>query len=620
MSLSKIERDIRIASSPYRLAPFIKKSKINSDTFLLRIPLLLDISLRTIFEDWLKTRQEERLLYVLGNDNLGLGLRDISHIPFIYYYGVLFEQAGYPLDIVLNIIDHRDPEFESRLVTQITSHFLRRINGYQIPESDDFTELAGILTAIQIPSTNLLTSPNYAYVLVNLLMPQRRSYEEFYSLYLNYRDLFLRERKDDKDLHLNIYRSFLNHFISYISGYESGFKVPENLLKSFFNILRYEDDEIFGINEENFKALISELEKNPNFYCEDNLKAQFYIRYFLGLKRVAEEVVAGNFNGNLYLTDHIKRVMEAHNLWPDKPDELTEEEWQEKLYQCLQYPEFFNFLTSDEKVREVVGRYDYRGLVNYLKSDGKKSLSIISLGFGKLGVASWELIELLRGQDIEISDFFGVDLLNLSRIDEKKSDQYSITRYRRDEDGALIDLDEKGEIDMDQLTPEEVSEIISWYNDLFTHNRLIGGVDLTSPNALDNLDLPLADLVTLQGTIGCISDLSKRIEMIKNALRLVNPNGGILLIEGGMTFYGSQNVNSIALRLNNGRIEILYVNITRTKNLKKPVRYCQRNMSLLVNRDIVFSNKNENGPGYFLASFTDNKELIPALYNAISRN
>jgi len=608
---------------PFFLGKNILNSSLGSDTFVRRLPKILCMSMDNRLKEWAKLEYplEGAFPTILGfypDTIVSRNSSVIDRFPFYSWYEEIKPESMHIMSI---------PEYESKVATQLVNYFIHNIKNTEYRE-ENTSDLASQVVGIQLISTNLIDSPDY----VKTYLSEKYGEQSLDSLhYPNYAHEILFNFKDmyySQTISSNIRNLYLNHEKAYLDGFESSKKINKELLKAFFNILSNKKtyDGLVGMSEveedmgirslTQTKELLSKVKENPHqFFSGEDEEVQFVGRYLLGLEKVAEKIAEGKENGILYIYDHLMRIMENNHLIPQNPNKATAEKWKEPLLECLKDPSLFDFLKPEEKVREVLGRYDYRALIDYYKILGKKNISIISLGFGKLGAAAWEMEDYFKQNGIT-TDIVGVDKLPLGPI-TNKSEDLIISKFDRTKSGILADTNDDKMPDISTLPKEDVDKLLGWYSGLLEKGKLIGNLDLVN----NSPDIKKADLVTLQGTVACLGNYSNRAKMITNALQLVKPDGGILLVEGGMTLTGGQNVNSIALRLNNGKVEIIYLEITRTKGMNEPSSFIASQKTLLINKDILpIDKKPIGGENYFSISFSDNKEIIPALFQAINND
>ncbi|MBW7960237.1 hypothetical protein H3C65_01950 [Patescibacteria group bacterium] len=607
---------------------------------------LSDSGIEGFFEKW-RARgypNSDTLLGILGHtteDVLGPYKGYEPDRPFEFWLGarisyilIRFWQRNSDFDpaqerIVRELSGSEQENFEGQVATFLCGWFLKRIGSVEVETYNNDNQidvLAGLITALQLISTNLINSPSYVIKYLREKYGTDRltdmySYINNFILMDCFNSLGLTfDRDHARAIKNNFWQLYLNHYKAYKDGYESSVRFPKNLMVAFFRILRdiykYTNipQEFYFAHKPNESDNIKADGAGGEVKSEDErstrLKAQFVYRYVQGLFEVTKKMEEGSSNGVLYLYDHLKMIIEKNGLLPKKPlTEVTLDEWERVLLDCLKDESLFQFHLIENKVREPIGRYDYRALLKYFLFMGYKELKTISLGFGKIGAPTWEMSEQFKEKGIGL-DVYGVDLNQLN--DNIPPDNVVIQRFMRTKDGVLRDADKDRLPDVNTLPKDEVRVVMRWRSQLIKNGRLFGGVDLvkTSP------DLPLADLVTLQGTVACFGNYMDRVALIKNALNLVNPNGGVLLIEGGMTLTGGQNINSIALRLDNGKVEILYVEVNRSRGVSVPSSYVANNKTLLVNSDVI--------PGFEATnceciSFSDDKELFNSLFNSIRK-
>lgn len=599
--------------------------KIGTDDFTIRLPKLLYPGLNYQFDEWQRENHPNigKFLNTLGfyTENLGLKtglLADVSPFHLWYSYKKDDDYEKHEKRIYL-------PEFESKIATQLSHFFLDKIANAKFDENN-LSELAGLITGAQLVSTNLINAPDYAEQYILEKYRKLMSYQLF-NYYPNFANDIFSQFDNTKNpiVSLNVFQLYFNHLKAFFDGFESSTLLPKKLLQAFFELIGNMKSQTgynkgyFHVEEEEFltpekvKRLLLKLHQDEKkYYPDEDKEVQFAGRYLIGLRQVAKEMVSGEENGVLYIYDHLKRIIENNDLLPQEDlNGVDVIKWKEILLQLLKDPNLFDFLHGDNKVREIIGRYDYRPLLDYFKSNGKNKLSAIILGFGKLGAATWEMENIFKDNGITM-DITGVDRLTLKKIAD--SNQYLVQKIKRNRLGVFTDENNDGMPDIDALSQDETGDLISWYNQLFNNDKLVSDIDLVEKSP----DLPKADLVTLQGTVACLGKYDERVKMIENALKLVNPEGGVLLIEGGMTLTGGQNINSIALRLNNGKVEILYIEINRSRGAIVPSSYTSSQRTLLVNKDIFPGNNIPQGENYYPVSFSDGREIIPALFQAIN--
>ncbi|MFA6532394.1 MAG: hypothetical protein WCT22_00165 [Patescibacteria group bacterium] len=603
--------------NPAFLAGRIDRFEVQSKSFTKRLPALLYLGLDHNFNIW----RETGFPLLSGFPSL------LGHDP--NFIGLKHGQVGANLSFSLWYQNKRaseynepyQPEFESKVAAQLSNFFLQRIAN--ISGNNSQTELAALITGIQLVSTNLIDSPEYVLTYLQKKYGSLNIFSNFPSYIF---DIVKSFTNDDRELISNIFQLFFNHEKAYFDGFESSVFLPKKLLEAFFNIVGSEkactgysdhshiDEDL--VTPMQVANLVERLNKEPSqYYPDEDLRVQFASRYIVGLKGVAQAMIEGKKNGVTYLYDHLKRTMENNGLLPKDIKATEVKEWEEILLSCLKDPQLFDFLHEDNKVREIVGRYDYRSLVNYFKKEGKKNISVISLGFGKLGAATWEMEGIFLNSGIKM-DINGVDILPLKSANQKPDD-ILVERYTRTDSGILRDGDGDNMPDIETLTMDEKQGLITWYNNLQKGGKLIGKINLIN----DSPNIPKADLVTLQGTVACLRNYNDRVKMIENALKLVNPNGGILLVEGGMTLTGGQNVRSIAIRLNKGKPEIVYIEIDRSRDVIVPSSYVSSNKTLIANTDVYTGNGQLNqGENYISVSFSEEEIVIPVLFSAINNS
>lgn len=605
--------------NPALLSKRIHHTQIGVDDFTIRLSRLLYPGLNSRFTEWQQKNHPNNgpFLSILGfyTDNLKLKtglLADAS--PFHLWYLYLRDELSCRRIYL--------PEFESKVATQLSNFFLQKMANTKTGENN-FFELAGLIVGAQLVSTNLVDAPDYAKQYI-LEKHGESASNEFFNEYPNFATgvLFRSENKADLDISENMHQLYLNHLKAYFDGFESSILLPKKLLKAFFELIG-NSITAYGYTSDRFhedlltpkKAtdLLLKLKDDPKkYYSDEDKEVQFAGRYLIGLHQTAEEIISGEQNGVLYIYDHLKRIIENNGLLPQGDlNSIDVPIWKEILLESLKDPSLFDFLHGDNKVREIIGRYDYRPLLDYFKSKGKNKLSTISLGFGKLGAAAWEM-ENIKNERIEM-EITGVDRLTFNELDN--SNQYLVQKIERNISGVFADENHDEMPDIKFLSTDETNKLIKWYDELFKNNKLISNIDLVK----ESPDLPKADLVTLQGTVACLGKYDERVKMIENALKLVNPNGGVLVVEGGMTLTGGQNINSIALRLNKGKVEILYVEINRSRGVTVPSSYVASQKTLLVNKDVFPEDKTpQSRENYYPVSFSDGREIIPALFQAIN--
>lgn len=605
---------------------------------------LSDSGIEGFFEKW-RARgypNSDTLLGILGHtteEALGQNKGDRPDRPFEFWLGAIGSYGFRPLwrqspnfdpeqkRREIELSGSEQENFVSQVASFLIGRFLKEIGSVEVEKNNDnqIDVLAGLITAVQLISTNLINSPSYVIKYLREKYGTDRL-TDMYD-YINYFILmdcikslglaFGRDRK--RTIINNFWQLYFNHYKAYKDSYESSVRFPKNLMGAFFRILKDIYDytnipqEFYLAHKANESDKIKADGAGGEVKREDKrstrLKAQFVYRYVQGLFEVAKKMEEGSSNGVLYLYDHLKMIIEKNGLLPKKPlTEVTLDEWERILLDCLKDESLFQFHLIENKVREPIGRYDYRALLKHFLPMGNKKLITISLGFGRIGAPTWEMSGQFKKEGIKL-DVYGVDLNQL--YDDISPDNVVIQRFMRTKDGVLRDADKDRLPDVETLPKDEVRVVMRWRSQLIKNGRLFGGVDLvkTSP------DLPLADLVTLQGTVACFGNYKDRVALIKNALNMVNPNGGVLLIEGGMTLTGGQNINSIALRLNNGKVEILYVEVNRSRGVSVP-SYGADHKTLLVNSDVIPRFEATNCE---CTSFSDDEKLFNSLFNSIQK-
>lgn len=607
---------------------------------------LSDSGIEGFFEKWRAQRypnSDSPLLYILGHtteEASGPNKGDRPDRPFEFWLGAIGSYGFRSLwrhspnfdpaqeRIVRELSGSEQENFVSQVASFLSGQFLKEIGSVEVETYNNDNQidvLAGLITAVQLISTNLINSPSYVIKYLREKYGTDRltdmyDYINYFILMDCFNSLGLTfGRGRARTINNNFWQLYLNHYKAYKDGYESSVRFPKNLMGAFFIILKDIYDytnipqEFYLAHKANESDKIKADGAGGEVKREDKrstrLKAQFVYRYVQGLFEVAKKMEEGSSNGVLYLYDHLKMIIEKNNLFPEKAlTEVTLDEWERILLDCLKDESLFQFHLIENKVREPIGRYDYRALLKHFLPMGNKKLITISLGFGRIGAPTWEMSGQFKKEGIKL-DVYGVDLNQL--YDDISPDNVVIQRFMRTKDGVLRDADKDRLPDVETLPKDEVRVVMRWRSQLIKNGRLFGGVDLvkTSP------DLPLADLVTLQGTVACFGNYKDRVALIKNALNMVNPNGGVLLIEGGMTLTGGQNINSIALRLNNGKVEILYVEVNRSRGVSVP-SYGADHKTLLVNSDVIPRFEATNCR---CTSFSDDEKLFNSLFNSIQK-
>ncbi len=567
----------------------------DEDRNITRIRDVLD-PIGKLIEFFLNIKLLEQLKSILG-----LPLRDrfsypdYNEGPFYLWHSASLSGEGY---------DYDREGFEDRVASLLIASLISKINE---TSSKDKDRLSLLMLAIQLISTNLKfsSSVNRGYDdedLVNLGLQD---------LFADIQNVFLRqlpnsqEKKDDiTKIACSI---FCNHLISCGLELEASKPIPKNLTKAFKRLLR---------------ESLKNIRENRTY-----LQRDFGLRYIEGIRSVVFEVINGRHNGVVYLFDHIIHIMGKNGLWStlEEIEDLSEDDWRQRLCQTLKDKDLFNFLININKVREISGRYDERALLDFLRNrsfpNGRK-IKMADLGFGALGVSCYELVEKIKELDIEV-DLTGFDLLEYDRVSDKP-ENYLVQRFLRNEEG-VFSHDNSDEIpDFCLLTKEEIKKIIDWRRQLLEKRKLIGKVDLTEENIFKNNPyLNSCDLVTMRGTVACVSDLEKRWRMIRNALELVSEEDGVILIEGGMTLLGDQNVRSIAIRLRkNSNAEVVYLDLSRRKKDRVVNYNSSINQTLVVNGEGFYDRKEniqfeELGRNYISLPFSDIELLVKTIYELI---
>ncbi|MBM3283940.1 hypothetical protein FJY90_06910 [Candidatus Gottesmanbacteria bacterium] len=394
---------------------------------------------------------------------------------------------------------------------------------------------------------------------------------------------------------------FSHHFEAYDLNHEHGCPVNPQLMGAFFGILK-----------DNHQAFLAPRE---GYQGDTVVLDKFARKYFEGLLEVAQAVMDHRHNKILYLSDHLERVLQKAEKWPKPGEVWSEQKWREELLSAVDNEDLFNFLAPEEKVREIVGRYDYRALIDYLrtlKGQGLSAFQILACGFGYLGVASYELAQRITSEIGIDPQIIPADIMALGPISDPA--KVEVTQYCRTPEGVVDRQylpDRRGVKRPFALTRNweaaEKEEVLAWRDGVLPQARQ---ADLT-------VSAPLAtseqvDLVTLQGTISCIGDLRDRTRAIANSLASVR-EGGMVLIEGSISGL-SQNVYSIALRRTSDHFEVVYLGLAGDYQGQNET--CL-NYSLLENTDVIPDIS--HGANYASVPFSDKQLLLQTIYDLVGR-
>ena len=513
-------------------------------------------------------------------------IEGLYNFPFSFYYNILpnevrqFDEKGQYV---------RSYEFEDKIASLLIASLLQEINQTYAGDKD---KLATLILASQLVSTNLeFGSMNFTQA--------KPGFFEF----SNYVDNFHHQKKDNSLNELESIYFFgllFNHNQACKSFNESGRLIPQKLTEAFKSLLKSYKEIQYG-NYEN--------------QDQNNKIREFGSRYFQGLMVVVEKMLRGEHNGVLYLFDHILMILTNHGLIDaGNIEKFTVEEWKSFLLKALEYSDFFDFLAPSNKVREISGRYDERALLDHFK--GRQKLTVSDLGFGALGASFYDLIKRLEENGILVEVNHIVDILDPKSLSDDPKN-YSIERFKRGKDGVFSHEKYSNYPDNEFLAEKELQEIIQWRNDLRGKGVFLGQTDLTEKELTKMLDIKKSDLVTLRGTVACVGDLNKRWQMIRNALDFLKPDGGVLLVEGGMTLLGGQNVNSIAIELNENNPEakarVVYVVFNRRKKGSEYFHYKAGEQVLVIDH----TKEQEIGKDYIGVPFSNLFYLTRVTYQSI---
>jgi len=294
--------------------------------------------------------------------------------------------------------------FENKMTAILIWSILQRIE-----QTSDIDDLATSLMALQLVSNNqrealaqmsLLTRrdadlyPYYNKSHLEQIIELHNLSSGYGFPYFDYIHNYYSEGRDRGETDAVLYRRlrtlydiYWDHFDVFFLHNDKGWPVNRPLIEAFFGILSDNWSLSFG-----FQA------KYPS---DPALLDSFVRKYFDGLLALSDEVIAGRHNGITYISDHLEKVLKDAKLWPDAGEVWDEQRWREAFLSLAGNKKLFDFLSPEDQIREIIGRYDYRALIDYLrtlKGQGLSAFQILACGFGNLGAASYELSLLLNKQ------------------------------------------------------------------------------------------------------------------------------------------------------------------------------------------------------------------------------
>ena len=223
MSITELGAPI-YTTNPAVLSGHILRYEVSSDTFLKRVPKLLEVGLNSRMEEWAKLGfpNQGAMISLLGfypeAENLKSGYATDT-IPYVLWY----EQAKSECVRI-----EPNPNFEAKIASLLINHFVHAIATTRLEEEINY-ELTSKIVGAQLVSTNLIDSPDY----VKTYLLEKYGETIFRILkYPSYVHEVLYPQMDDDSLNANIRHLYLNHLKANFDGFESSKKTTPNLMNA----------------------------------------------------------------------------------------------------------------------------------------------------------------------------------------------------------------------------------------------------------------------------------------------------------------------------------------------------------------------------------------------------